>query len=115
MPGEAVFTNCSLWMGDQEIRGETMNAGQARGIYEEIVRRRKYPALLTFAGHGLVRAQVFPIQPAETRKVVLRYNQLLARAGDALRLRYSLGTRGTAESSSFLVIVPSASGNGTPY
>ena len=39
MPGEAVFTNFSLWMGDQEVRGETMNAEQARAIYEEIVRR----------------------------------------------------------------------------
>ena len=34
MPGEAVFTNFSLWMGDQEVRGETMNAEQARAIYE---------------------------------------------------------------------------------
>jgi Ca-activated chloride channel homolog len=115
MQGEAVFTNFSLWMGDQEVRGETMNAEQARSIYEEIVRRRKDPALLTFAGHGLIRAQVFPIQPGETRKVVLRYTQLLARAGDALRLRYSLGARGSAESSSFLVTVANAPGHGTPY
>jgi Ca-activated chloride channel homolog len=115
MQGEAVFTNFSLWMGDQEVRGETMNAEQARSIYEEIVRRRKDPALLTFAGHGLIRAQVFPIQPGETRKVVLRYTQLLARAGDALRLRYSLGTRGPAETSSFLVTVSNAAGHGTPY
>ncbi|HEV2084451.1 MAG TPA: VIT domain-containing protein [Gemmatimonadales bacterium] len=69
LPGEAVFTNFSLWMGDQEVRGETMNAEQARTIYEEIVRRRKDPALLTFAGQGLVRARVFPIEPGDTRKV----------------------------------------------
>src|SRR3982751_4878254 len=64
----------------QEIRGEMMNAEQARGVYEGIVRRLKDPALLTLAGHGLVRAQVFPVQPGETRKVVLRYTQLLDRA-----------------------------------
>jgi Ca-activated chloride channel family protein len=115
MPGEAVFTNFSLWMGDQEIRGETMNAEQARAIYEEIVRRRKDPALLTFAGHGLVRAQVFPIQPGDTRKVVLRFTQLLPRAGDALRLRYSLGNRGPAERNVVLVTVPGAANYGTPY
>ena len=115
MPGEAVFTNFSLWMGDQEVKGETMNAEQARSIYEEIVRRRKDPALLTFAGHGLVRAQVFPIQPAETRKVALRFNQLLSRAGDALRLRYSLGSRGPTEGSSFLVTAANAASYGTPY
>lgn len=115
MPGEAVFTNFSLWMGDQEVKGETMNAEQARSIYEEIVRRRKDPALLTFAGHGLVRARVFPIQAGETRKVALRYTQLLTRAGDALRLRYSLGTRGASGGSSLVVTASNPSSYGTPY
>ena len=93
MPGEAVFTDFSLWMGEQEVRGEMMQAEQARGIYEEIVRRLKDPALLTLEGHGLIRARVFPIQPGETRKVVLRYTQMLDRSGDALRLRYAIGNR----------------------
>jgi len=114
LPGEAVFQNFSLWMGDQEMRGEMMNADQARGIYEEIVRRKKDPALLTLAGHGLVRAQVFPIQPGETRKVVLRYTQLLDRAGDALRLRYALGRRG-GEAGSWRLTLPDESSYGTPY
>ena len=115
MPMEAVFTNFSLWMGDQEVRGETMNADQARTIYEEIVRRRRDPALLTFAGLGLVRARIFPIGPGETRKVVLRYTQLLPRAGDALRLRYSLGKRGSGGNLSFVVTATGAAGYGTPY
>lgn len=114
LPGEAVFQNFSLWMGDQELRGEMMNAEQARGIYEEIVRRQKDPALLTLAGHGLVRAQVFPIQPGETRRVVLRYTQLLDRAGDALRLRYALGTRG-GEAGSWRLTLPDEALYGTPY
>ena len=93
MPGEAVFTDFSLWMGEEEVRGEMMRAEQARGIYEEIVRRLKDPALLTLEGHGLIRARVFPIQPGETRKVVLRYTQMLGRSGDALRLSYAIGNR----------------------
>lgn len=96
MPGEAVFTDFSLWIGEQEVRGEMMRAEQARGIYEEIVRRLKDPALLTLEGHGLIRARVFPIQPGETRKVVLRYTQMLDRSGDALRLRYAIGNRDRA-------------------
>jgi len=114
LPGEAVFQNFSLWMGQQELRGEMMNAEQARGIYEEIVRRKKDPALLTLAGHGLVRAQVFPIQPGETRKVVLRYTLLLDRVGDALRLRYALGTRG-GESGEWRLTLPGGSDFGVPY
>ena len=114
MPGEAVFQNFSLWMGEREINGEMMNADQARGVYEEIVRRLKDPALLTLAGHGLVRAQVFPIQPGETRKVALRYTALLDRSGDALRLRYAVGERGGA-SPSFQVDLADPSAYGVPY
>lgn len=114
LPGEAVFQNFSLWMGDQELRGEMMNAEQARGIYEEIVRRQRDPALLTLAGHGLVRAQVFPIQPGETRKVVLRYTQLVERTGDALRIRYALGARG-GSSGTWRLTIPDEAAYGTPY
>ena len=114
LAGEAVFQNFSLWMGEQELRGEMLDASKARGIYEEIVRRRKDPALLTLAGHSLVRAQVFPIQPGETRKVALRYTQLVTRAGDALRFRYALGERGPG-ALAFSLTVDDAERFGIPY
>jgi Ca-activated chloride channel family protein len=127
MPGEAVFTDFSLWMGEQEVRGEMMQAEQARGVYEDIVRRMKDPALLTLEGHGLIRARVFPIQPGETRKVVLRYTQMLDRSGDALRLRYAIGNRGRevrgrgdsgdgfSNVFGFRVALPATADLGTPY
>jgi len=93
LPGEAVFSNFSLFQGDEELRGEMMNADEARSIYEEIVRRKKDPALIELVGHGLVRARVFPINPGETRKITLRYTQVLPRSGDALRFRYSAAGR----------------------
>ena len=71
LAGEATFTDFSLWLNDEELRGETMDADKAREIYEGIVRRQKDPALLTLAGHGLVRARIFPILPGETRRVAL--------------------------------------------
>ncbi len=129
LPGEAVFTDFSLWMGESQVRGEMMNAGQARGIYEDIVRRLRDPALLTLEGHGLIRARIFPLQPGETRKVVLRYTQVLQRAGDAVRLRYSIGDRPVTAGRGYLdqsapsptdafrytVTVPGADAYGTPY
>src|SRR5687768_2299715 len=89
LPGDAVFRNFSLFQGDQELRGETMDAERARAIYEEIVRRKKDPALIELVGHGLVRARVFPINPGESRKIIMRYTQVLKRSGDAYQLRYS--------------------------
>ena len=44
LPGEAVFSSYSLWQGDQELRGEAMDATQARSIYEAIVRQKRDPA-----------------------------------------------------------------------
>jgi Ca-activated chloride channel family protein len=115
LPSEAVFQNFSLWAGETELKGEMLNADQARRVYEDIVRRRKDPALLTLAGHRLVRAQVFPISPGETRKIVLRYTQLLTRDGDALRLRYPTGDRGETAGLGFHVTVDDATHLGEPY
>ena len=115
LAGEASFTDFSLWLNDEELRGETMDSEKAREIYESIVRRRKDPALLTLAGHGLVRAQVFPIQPGETRRVALRYTQLLTRQGDALRLRYALGLRGSDNATELRIEIARGDQYGTPY
>ena len=114
LPGEAQFSDFSLFQGDQELKGEMMGADQARDIYEGIVRRLKDPALITLAGHGLIRAQVFPIQPGETRKVILRYAQLLTRESDALQLRYAAGSRGDAPMS-IRFEIPRESEYATPY
>src|SRR3989475_466620 len=115
LPGEAVFSDFSLWQGDQELKGEPMDAAQARAIYEEIVRRKRDPALIELAGHGLLRARVFPIGPGETRKVTLRYTQMLDRVGDAWRFRYTAGTGvGAASSASFRMQVDSAARFGDP-
>ena len=88
IPAAAVFTNFSLFMGDQELKGEVLSAEEARKIYEEIVRRKKDPALIELVGHGVLRARVFPIQPGDERRVILRYTQVLGRDGGTLRLRY---------------------------
>ena len=115
LPGEAVFSSYSLWQGDQELRGEAMDATQARAIYEAIVRQKRDPALIELAGQGLIRARVFPIAPGETRKITLKYTQLLDRAGDAWRFRY-LGDRNRQSAPrSFRMEVDSASRFGDPY
>jgi Ca-activated chloride channel family protein len=115
LPGEAVFSSYSLWQGDQELRGEAMDAGQARAIYEAIVRQKRDPALIELAGQGLIRARVFPINPGETRKITLKYTQMLDRAGEAWRFRY-LGDRGRQIAPrSFRMEIDSAARFGDPY
>jgi Ca-activated chloride channel family protein len=117
LPGEAVFSNFSLWQGDQELRGETMDADRAREIYREIVRRRRDPALIELVGHGLIRARVFPIEAGQSRKITLRYTQVLERAGDAVQFRYA-GARpapGTAPTPTGLTLRADAAAFRDPF
>jgi Ca-activated chloride channel homolog len=117
LSGEVAFGSFSLWQGDAELRGETMDADRARAIYEEIVRRKRDPALIELAGHGLIRARVFPINPGETRKITLRYMQVLDREGDAWRFRYAAGTGpgATGAAHSFRLTADSADRFGEPF
>ena len=115
LPGEAVFSSYSLWQGDEELRGEAMDAAQARAIYEAIVRQKKDPALIELAGHGLIRARVFPIGPGETRKITLKYTQLLDRAGDAWRFRYLGDRHRQSAPRSFRLETDSAARFGDPF
>jgi Ca-activated chloride channel family protein len=117
LPGEAAFSSFSLWQGDAELRGETMDATQARSIHEEIVRRKRDPALIELAGHGLIRARIFPINPGETRKITLRYTQILDREGDAWRFRYVAGSGPGAAGATRSFRLSADSGNrfGDPY
>lgn len=96
LPPDAAFGSFSLYQGEEELRGEIMDADRAREIYEAIVRKRRDPALIELAGNGLLRARVFPLAPGEERRVTLRFTQILEKAGDALHLRYAGGTPNAA-------------------
>lgn len=87
LPADAALSGTSLYQGETELRGEVMDADEARAIYEEIVRRRADPALIEYLGDGLFRARVFPIEPGERRRVTLRYMQILEPAGESLHFR----------------------------
>lgn len=91
LPAGAAFRDLKLSINGQLVSGETMDANQARGVYEEIVRRLRDPALVEWMGSGLLRARIFPIQPGETKTVVVSYEAVVPREGDALRINYSAG------------------------
>ena len=43
-------------------------------------------------GYGLLRARIFPINPGEEKKVVVRFRTVVRREGSALRIDYARGT-----------------------
>ena len=68
LPRGAAFQDLKLSINGQMVSGETMNASQARAIYEDIVRRQRDPALVEWMGYGMLRARIFPIAPGEEKR-----------------------------------------------
>src|SRR5919202_3194585 len=94
LPQGAAFQDLKLSINGELVAGETMNAAEARRIYEEIVRRQKDPALVEWMGYGLLRTRIFPINPGEEKRVVVRFQTLAEREGVAVRIDYFRGARG---------------------
>jgi Ca-activated chloride channel family protein len=86
LPRGAAFEDLALEIDGEMVTGEALGAGEARRIYEEIVRRQRDPALVEWMGMGVLRTRIFPIQPGETRTVVVRFRAVAEREGDALRV-----------------------------
>ena len=91
LPKGAAFQDLKLSIDGELVAGETMNAEEARRIYEEIVRRQRDPALVEWMGHGLLRTRIFPIAPGEKKRIVVRFQSVAEREGDALRVDYFRG------------------------
>src|SRR3954470_447747 len=123
LPKGAAFQDLKLSINGEMVAGETMSADRARQIYEEIVRRQRDPALLEWMGYGLLRARIFPIAPGEAKKVVVRFQTVAPREGDALRVDYFRGLRtnvaGANQSpegrTSFVLTYPNDPMYGTAY
>ncbi len=92
LPAGAAFQELQLSINGQLTSGEIMDAGRARSTYEEIVRRQRDPALVEWMGYGLLRARIFPINPGEEKRVVLRFQVIAPREGDAIRVDYQRGS-----------------------
>jgi Ca-activated chloride channel family protein len=92
IPADAVVTDGMLLADGREIRAEVLPAGEARAIYERIVRQRRDPALLELAGHGLVRLSAFPIPPGGRRTVSFRYHQSLPGDHGRTRLQFPVAS-----------------------
>ncbi len=77
LPKGAVVQKFTLHADGQELEAQLLGKDEAQRIYEEIVRRRKDPALLTYAGEGMYQAKIYPIPAGGERRIEIRYTELL--------------------------------------
>ncbi len=92
IPKGAQIDRFSMDVNGKMTDAELLDAAKARGIYEEIVRSMRDPALLEYLGQGLFKVRIFPIEPRSEKRVKLKYTELLTQEGGLLRYLYPLNT-----------------------
>jgi Ca-activated chloride channel homolog len=92
LPDGVSISEFAMWDGDKRLVGEFRAREEARRIYDSIVRSRRDPALLEYAGKNLFQASVFPISPHSEKKIELTYSQVLTGDEGTVGYRYPLGT-----------------------
>ena len=90
LPADASVQDFAMWVDGRRVEGKVLDADQARRIYEEIVRRRRDPALLEYLGRGAFQVRIFPIPPGEERRIELEYSQVLPIEDGLVRYVYPL-------------------------
>lgn len=90
LPEEASISEFAMFVDGKRAAGEVLEAGKARRIYEEIVRKMRDPAILEYVGRNAFRAQMFPIPPRGEQKVELEYAQSLKADSNAYRYEFPL-------------------------
>src|SRR5262252_6823876 len=92
LPDNVSITEFAMWDGDKRLVGEARSRDEARRIYNDIVRSRRDPALLEYAGKNLFQASVFPIAPKSDKRIELTYSQVLRNDSGTVSYRYPLST-----------------------
>ncbi|MBL8753405.1 MAG: VWA domain-containing protein [Planctomycetes bacterium] len=90
LPMGAVADGFTMTVGGKEVKGEVLDAGQARSVYESIVAQRRDPGLLEYAGEGLLRARIFPIPANGEVGVTVRLRQVLQPTGGLFEWNWPL-------------------------
>jgi len=83
VPKGAHLDKFTMEIDGRQVEAELLPADKARGIYEEIVRKLRDPALLEYSDRDMFKVRIFPIEPHSKKSVTLTYTQLL-KADDGL-------------------------------
>ena len=90
LPLGAAVDRLTMHVDGMAIDARILPADEARAIYDEIVRQYRDPALLEYIGQSAIQANVFPIPPGDSRRVEIRYQQVLEVDNGLLHYVYPL-------------------------
>lgn len=91
LPQDASISGFGMWINGELIEADVVEKQRAREIYEEILRQKKDPGLLEWAGGNIFKARVFPIEARSEKRIKIVYTQALPMRAN--KYRYSYGLR----------------------
>lgn len=104
VPERAVVTSFAVETDGNLIEGEVIERQEAAAKYQAAIRSAHEPALLEWIDGRSYRARIFPVPASGSRRVVLRYMELVATASGKFEYVYPLRSgesarpgRGSAE------------------
>ncbi len=92
VPPDAAIDAMTLTVDGKDFAAKLLPADEARKIYEDIVRQKKDPALLEYAGFGLYRTRAFPLEPGKPVKVIVHYTCVCKKDAGRVEVWYPLNT-----------------------
>jgi len=92
VPEGVTINNFKMDIDGKMVDAELLPADKARGIYEDVVRKMKDPALLEYAGRAVFRVRIFPIEPNSKKRIQISYTELLRQDNNLLHYQYTLNT-----------------------
>ncbi|HEY3836429.1 MAG TPA: VIT domain-containing protein, partial [Bryobacteraceae bacterium] len=91
LPEGAAVSALTLIVDGHEMAGRILSKEEARRTYEDIVRRRRDPALLEYVGRDLFQTSVFPVPPGRESTVQINYSQLLHKDSGLIDFHLPIG------------------------
>src|ERR1700751_1206549 len=92
VPKGAHIDKFSMESAGKSVEAELLPADKARGIYEDIGRKMRDPALLEYAGRDLFKVRIFPIEPRSRKPIRISYTELLRSDAGMVNYNYPLST-----------------------
>ena len=92
LPPDAAVDQFTLVVDGRELTGRILDAKEARQIYNDIVRRRRDPGLLEYAGCGFYRSSAFPLAPGKSAELIVHYTATCKKDGDLVELWYPMSS-----------------------
>ena len=96
LPKGASLDHFSMWVEGKEVKGEIIEAAQAKQVYTDIVRRTQDPGLLEYLGNNLAQLKAFPIPAHGDQKVGLSFQSVAGSDNGTVEFVYPLKTDGKA-------------------